>query len=107
MRVKDVIALLANRDPEEEIALSGWWYKSDVENNNDIELTDDQWDAIAQGHEGGIERHIDEIVEEVLAQEAYAASLKFPIGTCAKCLSDFPVGDLTNEMICPICLVED
>lgn len=66
-QVKEVIEWLSKRDPEETIALTGWWYKSDVENNNEVELTDEQWQTIVWGHEENIERHIDEVVTEVLA----------------------------------------
>jgi hypothetical protein len=66
-QVKEVIEWLSKRDPEETIALTGWWYKSDVENNNEVELTDEQWQTIVWGHEENIERHIDEVVAEVLA----------------------------------------
>ena len=65
-QVKDVIKWLSERDPEEVIALTGWWYQSDVESNNDITLTDDQWNVIVEKHEDNTEVHIDEIVEVVL-----------------------------------------
>jgi hypothetical protein len=65
-RVSEVIEWLSTREPDEEIALTGWWYKSDVENNNDVELTDDEWLTIVSGHEDNTERHIDEVVSEVV-----------------------------------------
>jgi hypothetical protein len=68
-QVKEVIEWLSKRDPEEVIALTGWWYKSDVENNNDVVLTDDQWDDIVWNHEDNTERHIDEAVREVLEED--------------------------------------
>jgi hypothetical protein len=68
-KVSEVIHWLSQREPDEEIALTGWWYKSDVENNNDVELTDEQWLTIVNGHEDNIERHIDEVVSEVLEMD--------------------------------------
>jgi hypothetical protein len=65
-KVKDAIKWLSEYDGEEEIALTGWWVKSDVENNNDVKLTDDQWSDIVAKHEDNIEVHIDEMVQEVL-----------------------------------------
>lgn len=68
-KVKEVIEWLSKRDPEEVIALTGWWYQSDVENNNDIELTDDQWETICLRHEDNTEIHIDQIVSNLLEEE--------------------------------------
>ena len=65
-KVSEVIEWLSKCEPDEEIALTGWWYKSDVENNNDVELTDDEWLTIVSGHEDNTERHIDEVVSEVV-----------------------------------------
>ena len=65
-KVSEVIDWLSKRESDEEIALTGWWYKSDVENNNDVELTDEQWLTIVNRHEDNTERHIDEVVSEVL-----------------------------------------
>lgn len=65
-KVSDVIRWLSQREPDEEIALTGWWYKEDVENNNDVKLTEDQWLTIVNGHEDNTERHIDEVVSDVL-----------------------------------------
>lgn len=65
-KVSEVIEWLSKCEPDEEIALTGWWYKSDVENNNDVELTDEQWLTIVNRHEDNTERHIDEVVSEVL-----------------------------------------
>jgi hypothetical protein len=65
-KVKEVIQWLSEYDQEEEIALTGWWVKSDIENNNDVVLTDDQWLDIVAKHEDNIEVHIDEMVQEVL-----------------------------------------
>lgn len=67
--VKEVIELLSKRDADEVIALSGWWYKSDVENNHDIRLDTDEWQSIVDKHEVNTERHIDEAVEEFLEEE--------------------------------------
>jgi len=65
-KVQEVINWLSKRDPEEVIALTGWWYQSDIENNNEVELTEDQWETIVDRHESDIQRDIDEIVSEVL-----------------------------------------
>jgi len=67
-KVQEVIKWLSNLNPEETIALTGWWVQSDVEHNNGVTLTDDQWDAIAEKHENDTLRHIDEVVEEVLKE---------------------------------------
>jgi len=67
--VSKVIEYLSKLDPNEEIALTGWWVRSDVEYNNNIKLTDDQWDEICWKHEDNIEVHIDEIVDMVLREE--------------------------------------
>jgi hypothetical protein len=65
-KVSDAIKMLEDYSPDEEIALTGWWLRSDIENNNDVVLTDDQWDEIVAAHEDNTEVHIDEIVWEVL-----------------------------------------
>jgi hypothetical protein len=67
-QVKDVIKWLSERDPEEVIALTGWWYQSDVENNNDTTLTEDEWWNIVDKHEDNTEIHIDEIVQIILEE---------------------------------------
>ena len=67
--VKEVIQMLSHLDPEETIALTGWWVKSDVEENNGIKLTDDQWESIVFSHEDNTEIHIDEIVSNLLEEE--------------------------------------
>lgn len=67
-KVSDVIRWLSQHEPDEEIALTGWWYKSDVENNNEVELSDDEWLVIVNGHENNTERHIDEVVSEVVGE---------------------------------------
>ena len=64
-KVKEVIDWLSKRDPEEVIALTGWWYQSDIENNNEVELTEEQWETIVDKHERDINRDIDDIVMEV------------------------------------------
>ena len=69
-QVKEVIEWLSKLDPEETIALTGWWNRYDVESNNNVKLTDNQWDAIVDMHESDIERHIDDVVSEVL-EEGY------------------------------------
>jgi hypothetical protein len=68
-KVKDVIATLSQRDPEEVIALEGWWYKSDVENNNDVELTPGQWGYVVERYEDNTDTHIDNFVQEALEEE--------------------------------------
>lgn len=68
MEVKKVIEYLSKLDPNEEIAFTGYWVRSDVEENNNIKLTDDQWATICERHEDNIEVHIDEIVEMVLGE---------------------------------------
>jgi hypothetical protein len=68
-QVSKAIEYLSKLDPNEEIALTGWWVRADVEHNNNIKLTDEQWETICWKHEDNIEVHIDEIVELVLSQE--------------------------------------
>ena len=68
-QVSKAIEYLSKLDPNEEIAFTGYWVRSDVERNNDIKLTDDQWDTICKQHERNIEVHIDEIVEMVISAE--------------------------------------
>jgi len=67
--VAKAIEYLSKLDPNEEIAFTGYWVKSDVEENNNIKLTDDQWATICDKHEDNIEVHIDDIVALVLSQE--------------------------------------
>jgi len=68
--VAKAIEYLSKLDPNEEIAFTGYWVKSDVEENNNIKLTDDQWATICDKHEDNIEVHIDEIVALVLREES-------------------------------------
>jgi hypothetical protein len=68
MQVSKAIEYLSKLDPNQEIAFTGYWVKSDVEEINDVKLTDDQWDEICQKHEDNIEVHINEIVDEVLGE---------------------------------------
>jgi len=68
-QVSKAIEYLSKLDPNEEIAFTGYWVRSDVEENNNIKLTDEQWETICWKHEDNIEVHIDEIVEEVLREE--------------------------------------
>jgi len=68
-KVKEVISWLSERDPEEVIALTGWWYKSDVESNNELVLTDDQWQFITDRHEENTEVDISSFVLEALEEE--------------------------------------
>jgi hypothetical protein len=68
-QVSKAIEYLSKLDPNEEIAFTGYWVKSDVEENNNTKFTDDQWATICEKHENNIEVHIDEIVEEVLREE--------------------------------------
>jgi hypothetical protein len=67
-QVSKAIEYLSKLDPNEEIAFTGYWVKSDVEENNNIKLTDEQWETICWRHEDNIEVHIDEIVEQVLRE---------------------------------------
>ena len=67
--VSKAIEYLSTLDPNEEIAFTGYWVKSDVEENNNIKLSDDVWDIICARHEDNIEVHIDVIVEQVLREE--------------------------------------
>jgi len=67
--VSKALEMLSKLDPNEEIALTGWWVRSDVEYNNNIKLTDDQWATICAKHEDNIEIHIDEIVAMFLREE--------------------------------------
>lgn len=71
MKVKDAIYLLSKHDPEEIIALDGWWYKEDVDNNNDIQLDLDEWKQVVERYEKDTTRDIDEIVWEVLHERGY------------------------------------
>lgn len=71
MQVKKIIELLSKHDPNEELAFTGYWTKRHVEFNNDVELTDDQWNVICAKHEDNIEIHIDEIVSLVLREEKF------------------------------------
>jgi hypothetical protein len=68
-KVKDIIATLSQRDPEEVVALEGWWYKSDVENNNEVELTPEQWQFIVERFEDNTHIHISNFVSEALNEE--------------------------------------
>jgi hypothetical protein len=68
-KAREVIEWLSKLDPEETIALTGWWLKSDIENNHDITLTDDEWELIADTHENNTEIHIDEQVSRFLREE--------------------------------------
>ena len=68
-KVKEVIGWLSKLDPEDTIALTGWWERSDVEEHNRIKFTDEQWDTIVERHEDNTEVHIDEIVSSVIEEE--------------------------------------
>jgi hypothetical protein len=61
-KVSQVIGWLSERDPEETIALQGWWYKSDVEGNFYVELTDEQWEYIVNRFEKDTDVPIDLVV---------------------------------------------
>jgi hypothetical protein len=63
---REAIKMLSDLDPDEEIAFTGWWSKDDVENNNDVELTDDEWYDICLKHEKDPMAHIDTQVFEVV-----------------------------------------
>jgi hypothetical protein len=67
--VKEVVEMLSHLDPNETIALTGWWVKSDVEQNNGVKLSEDQWQEIVDSHEDNTEIHIDEIVSNLLREE--------------------------------------
>jgi hypothetical protein len=67
--VKEVVEMLSHLDPNETIALTGWWVKSDVEQNNGVKLSEDQWQEIVDSHEDNTEIHIDEIVSNLLEEE--------------------------------------
>jgi hypothetical protein len=64
--VREILDWLEQYDPEENLALTGWWRQSDVENNNDVELTKEQWDAIVIEHENDTMRDIDDVVWELV-----------------------------------------
>ena len=68
-KVSEVITWLSQYSPDESIALTGWWLKSDVENNNDIQLTEEQWEEIVSMHEENTEIHIDQMVDRVMESE--------------------------------------
>lgn len=68
-KVIDVIKMLSNLDPNEEIALTGWWIQSDVEHNNDLTFTEDEWQLVVDKHEDNIEIHIDDVVSMFLRDE--------------------------------------
>jgi len=67
--VSKALEMLSKLDPNEEIALTGWWVRADVEHNNDITFSDDEWETICWKHEDNIEIHIDEIVAMFLREE--------------------------------------
>ena len=69
-QVKEVIEWLSARDPEEIIALTGWWYQEDVEANNDVEFTPEQWDDIVERHERKVDCPIDDLVFDYLEEQA-------------------------------------
>jgi hypothetical protein len=62
MQVSKAIEMLSKLNPNEEIAFTGYWVRSDVEKNTGITFTDDEWNAICSKHEDNIEIHIDQIV---------------------------------------------
>lgn len=68
-KVSQVIEWLTERDPEETIALQGWWYKSDVENNHDVKLTDEQWEYIVNRFEKDTEIPMEYVLN--YAREVY------------------------------------
>jgi hypothetical protein len=69
MQVSKAIEMLSKLNPNEEIAFTGYWVRSDVEQNNGITFTDDEWDGICSKHEDNIEIHIDEIVSMFFEEE--------------------------------------
>ena len=69
MQVKKIIEMLSKYDPNEELAFTGYWERKHVEFNNEVDLTDDQWNVICDKHEDNPEIHIDEIVSLVLREE--------------------------------------
>jgi hypothetical protein len=66
--VKDVVRWLSAYDQDEVIALVGWWTKGDVEDNNDVKFTDEQWDEVVQRQEDETLTHIDVFVEQVMGK---------------------------------------
>ena len=68
-QVKEVIKWLSALDPEEVIALTGWWVQSDVEDFVDQKFTEDQWLAISDHHESNTEVPIDRAVYEALEEK--------------------------------------
>lgn len=68
MIVKDVVRWLSAYDQEENIALVGWWTKADVEDNNHVKFTDEQWNKIVQRQEDETLTHIDVFVEQVMEE---------------------------------------
>jgi hypothetical protein len=69
MQVNKVIEMLSKLDPDEEIAFTGYWVRSDVEHNNDIKFTDDEWQVIVDKHERNTALHIDDVVYLFLREE--------------------------------------
>jgi hypothetical protein len=61
--------MLSKLNPNEEIAFTGYWVRSDVEENNGITFTDDEWETICWKHEDNIEIHIDNIVSMFFEEE--------------------------------------
>jgi len=68
-KVQEVIKWLSNLNPEETIALTGWWVQSDVEHNNDLTFSEDEWQLVVDKHEGNTDIHIDEVVSMFLREE--------------------------------------
>jgi hypothetical protein len=69
MQVSKAIEMLSKLNPNEEIAFTGYWVRSDVEENNGITFTDDEWETICWKHEDNIEIHIDNIVSMFFEEE--------------------------------------
>jgi hypothetical protein len=65
-QVKEVIKWLSALDPEEVIALSGWWIQSDVENLVDQKFTEEEWIWITDYHERDTTQPIEYAVAEVM-----------------------------------------
>lgn len=69
MIVKDVVRWLSAYDQDEVIALVGWWTKGDVEDNNHVKFTDEQWEEVVQRQEDETLTHIDVFVEQVMGEK--------------------------------------
>lgn len=67
-QVKDAIKWLSLLDPEEVIALTGWWVQEDVEEFVDQKFTEEEWLEITDHHERNTAKPIEEAVSEALGE---------------------------------------